>query len=501
MASNWAVYHRGVSNGGGQPRGFCRYFSNSDCMLLLHAASVWNNTAPTSTTDFTVGSADVPSNESSGQTYVAYLFAHNDGDGDFGPDGNADIIKCGSYTGNGNTDGPDIDLGFEPQFLIVKATDRSSNWYLWDTMRGLTVASSPNAPVYPNQNNAEYIGTTYVAPTSTGFNVTDSANDVNRSGENYIYIAIRRGPMAVPESATDVFEPITWSYSSNGEYTLSNLDYMDTFWHKRLDSSQDHMRYDRLRGTTARFRTDAAQEISDTNSWDTLWDNMNKFKYVSSAGSEWQGNQIGWAWKRAPNYFDVVAYTGNSTAGRTVNHNLGVAPEMMCVKKRNDGGYWRIYHKGLNGGTNPEQYGLNLNETVAEYDDNLLWNDTAPTASVFSLGTQGNVNFSGSTYIAYLFATLAGISKVGSVTHSGTTNVDCGFTSGARFVLLKRTDATGDWYVWDSERGIVAGNDPYLLLNSTAAEVTSTDYIDPLSSGFTITSSFTAGDYIFYAIA
>ena len=79
--------------------------------------------------------------------------------------------------------------------------------------------------------------------------------------------------------------------------------------------------------------------------------------------------------------------------------------------------------------------------------------------------------------------------------------MDCGFTSGARFVLLKRTDASGDWYVWDSERGIVSGNDPYLLLNSTAAEVTNTDYIDPLASGFTITSNFTAGDYIFYAIA
>jgi len=79
--------------------------------------------------------------------------------------------------------------------------------------------------------------------------------------------------------------------------------------------------------------------------------------------------------------------------------------------------------------------------------------------------------------------------------------VDCGFSAGSRFVLLKRTDATGDWYIWDSTRGIVSGNDPYLLLNTTAAEVTNTDYIDPLSSGFTITSSFTAGDYIFYAIA
>ena len=86
--------------------------------------------------------------------------------------------------------------------------------------------------------------------------------------------------------------------------------------------------------------------------------------------------------------------------------------------------------------------------------------------------------------------------------HSGSsTDVDCGFSSGARFVLLKRTDATGGWYIWDSVRGIVAGNDPYLLLDTTAANVTNTDLIDPLASGFQISGDFTDGNYIVYAIA
>jgi hypothetical protein len=115
------------------------------------------------------------------------------------------------------------------------------------------------------------------------------------------------------------------------------------------------------------------------------------------------------------------------------------------------------------------------------------------------------VNYSGDTYIAYLFASLDGISKVGSFSHTyGTdTTVDCGFTSGARFVLLKRTDNTGHWLVFDTERGIVAGNDAWLNLNLTGAEDSSYDFIDPLSSGFTIDGSgFVAtGSYIFYAIA
>jgi len=67
--------------------------------------------------------------------------------------------------------------------------------------------------------------------------------------------------------------------------------------------------------------------------------------------------------------------------------------------------------------------------------------------------------------------------------------------------MLKRTDDDGDWYLWDSVRGIIAGNDPYLLINTTAASVTNTDFIDPLASGFTITGSFTDGTYMFYAIA
>jgi hypothetical protein len=117
-------------------------------------------------------------------------------------------------------------------------------------------------------------------------------------------------------------------------------------------------------------------------------------------------------------------------------------------------------------------------------------------------------NNSGNNFVSYLFSTCAGVSKVGSYTGTATTKqIDCGFTAGARFVLIKRTDSTGDWYVWDTARGIIAGNDPYLLLNSTATEVTSTDYIDPYSAGFEISSTAPAainasgGTFIFLAVS
>jgi hypothetical protein len=212
-----------------------------------------------------------------------------------------------------------------------------------------------------------------------------------------------------------------------------------------------------------------------------------------------------WMFKRAPGFFDVVAYTGTSVA-HTEAHNLGVAPELMIVKNRTNGNgnqNWQVYSSTLGASAR-----LQLNSTDPVFTGTFIWNHTAPTSSVFSLSTSAFVNGGSDTYVAYLFASLPGISKVSSYTGTGADlNVDCGFSAGARFILIKRTDGTGDWYVWDSLRGIVAGNDPYLLLNSTAAEVTSTDYIDPLSSGFTVTSSAPAalnasgGTYIFLAIS
>jgi len=209
-------------------------------------------------------------------------------------------------------------------------------------------------------------------------------------------------------------------------------------------------------------------------------------------------------WKRAPNYFDVVAYTGNGTAGRTVSHNLGVAPEMMWVKGRSNSDNWSVYHKDLNVGSG--QY-LQLNVTQAAGTNSNQFTTTAPTSSVFSLGSDGAVNGSSTTYIAYLFASLDGVSKVGSFTGNGTTiNIDCGFSSSARFVMTKRTDAGSDWVVWDTERGIVAGNDGYLVLNDVNEENSSYDSIDTYSSGFSlnydgVATNISGASYIFYAIA
>jgi hypothetical protein len=220
---------------------------------------------------------------------------------------------------------------------------------------------------------------------------------------------------------------------------------------------------------------------------------------------------IGYFYRRAPGFFDEVCYTGTGSA-RTVAHNLTVVPELMIIKSRTSAVQsWYVYSSAIwgtsIGGTSGAD-GLRLNADLAATQNNTQLNNTQPTASVFSLGTVAATNENGATFVNYLFASCPGVSKVGSYTGTGTTQqINCGFTAGSRFVLIKRTDSTGDWYVWDSARGIVAGNDPYLLLNSTAAEVTSTDYVDTFSSGFEISSTAPAainangGTYIFLAIA
>ena len=109
-------------------------------------------------------------------------------------------------------------------------------------------------------------------------------------------------------------------------------------------------------------------------------------------------------------------------------------------------------------------------------------------------------------YIAYLFATCAGVTKVGTVSVSGATDVDCGFSSGARLLLIKRYDGSGNWIFSHNASGFPSGNNRYRTLNVSANPVTNADIIDPLNAGFTLTSNFTGvaggnGNYVFLAVA
>ena len=488
-STNWIVYHKDQATGYYSVLNSTAAQTNSGSVSYFSKyidGVGWQQTNPDADNIYIGYNYQTNGNT---DTMVAYLFASDAGG--FGDDGEENIIKCGSYTGNGSTDGPTIDCGFEPQWLMIKNTSGQDNWNMYDNMRGID-GTTTTRRLYADQSGSESDGFAAMALTATGFKITGTALG-NASGNNYIYIAIRR-PMKTPESGTEVFAPVSLGATTEPGF-ISNF-VTDFAIHRTVNEVGSRQVSSRMTGNKYMF-SDA------TNAEGTIgaiqWDFMNGSRVGNGTAN---ANEIQWMFKRATGFMDVVCYTGDGVAGRTVAHNLGVAPELMIFKNRTSTTSWPVYYKPLAGAYYPR-----LDNTDLWFGSS-FFNATDPTASVFSLGGGVSENEAPHTYIAYLFASLDGVSKVGSYTGTGADlNVDCGFSAGARFILIKRTDSSGDWYVWDSLRGIVAGNDPYLLLNTTAAEVTTTDYIDPLSSGFTVTSSAPAalnasgGSYIFLAIA
>ena len=473
-ADNWAVQHRSL--GGSK---YLRLNSTTEALTNAY----WDSTDADSAV-FRVGSnGEVNAN---GATYVAYLFAHNDGDGEFGGEADADIIKCGSFTATGDTS---IDLGFEPQWLLVKRTDSSENWKMFDSMRGF-VADYEDRNLIPNSSNAES-DDNFGKFESKGFQCEEG------SGKTYIYIAIRRGTK-VPESASEVFAMDTGDGSSNPAYFAGfPIDFAYT---KDKNNSANWLVSSRL--TQGRFLSFNTTNAESSNSV-MAFDYSDRWYDLTRPSNYYSG-----MWKRAPGFFDVVAYTGNGVVdpGQQLNHNLGVAPEMIWVKSRSSAASWECW---FNGFTTDGYIRLNSDGGKSSGGDYPRF-PVLPTETTFNVGGGSSANGSNEDYIAYLFASLPGISKVGSYTGNGSTGqtIDCGFTSGARFVLIKETSSANDWYVYDSERGITASADPYLKLNTTDAEATVYDGISPASSGFHITQvqytvaiNRNGAEYIFYAIA
>ena len=427
-----------------------------------------------------------------GDEYIAYLFADGD-EADaqiFGDDGDESIVKCGTYTSDGSTQV--INLGWEPQWLIVKRHDGTGSWYMMDTMRGFTAGDDDGiavAPVTLKANSADAEGgISKYKITSTGF---DWQSDSGDNGEEYIYIAIRRGPMKTPEDATEVFAIDYGNSSSTIPCWDSGFPVDLAFW-TYPGSGYAKQALSRLTDTKYLYANDTDDEANDP---DLTWDSN------AGWGKSWNTSTISWMFRRAPGFCDVVAYDGTGST-KTESHNLGVVPEMMFVKCRNSAENWIVYHSAL-GGT--KRMILNSSTDVAA--SILYWNNTDPTSTVFTVYGYDGVNGSSKTYVNYLFATCPGVSKVGSYAGTGSDiNVDCGFTSGARFVLIKRTNSTADWFLYDTTRGIVSGNDPYLKLNEDETEVTTTDYIDPLDAGFIANATSadintSGGEYIYLAIA
>jgi hypothetical protein len=263
----------------------------------------------------------------------------------------------------------------------------------------------------------------------------------------------------------------------------------DFIWNKIRSQAYDHNLVDSVRGPTLRLQSNStgaestlANGITSFNS-----DGYSLGSYVSTNGS---GESIvNWLWKEgATPGFDIVTYTGTGVAGRTVAHSLGVAPAMYILKNRGTTSNWPVYHKNAN--ANPQNGGLYLNATDAFITASGFWNNTAPTSSVFSTGAGADTNANGNTYVAYLFAEVAGFSKFGSYTGNGSADgpfVFCGFRP--RWVMIKvATGTTGEWIIFDTSRD-TSNVTSLRLFPSTSNAESSSATLDILASGFKLRTS------------
>jgi hypothetical protein len=329
-------------------------------------------------------------------------------------------------------------------------------------------------------------------------------------------------PAVIP---SEHFNTVLWTGNSSTQ-SITGVGFQpDLNWTKCRNTARHHWVSDSIRGVDKWLQT-SNTDGDGSNSVGLTSFNSDGFTYAYDSGNAKNVSgetYASWNWKangtgvsntngtitstvsaNADAGFSIVSWTGTGSNG-TIGHGLSSAPEMVIVKDRDGTGEWTVQHSGAGGGTKYSK----LNQSDSFSSNSTFWNDTDPTNTVVTIGSHWWVNTSGNNIITYCFHSVEGYSKVGSYTGNGSTDgtfVYCGFRPA--YVMVKRTDSTGDWYVWDSVRNeynLVTRN---LVPNKTNAEFvgTSNYTLDFTSNGFKHRGSggdvnASGGSYIYLAFA
>jgi len=293
------------------------------------------------------------------------------------------------------------------------------------------------------------------------------------------------------------FAPVIYTPTSYPAVTTGVGFQPDFTWWKNRVRAEGNILFDVLRGSNLFLRSNTtAADDTQTNGWVA-----NSDGWTSSSGSyTLNESYVAWNWKangagvtntagsitstvsaNTTSGFSVVTYTGTGS-NATVGHGLGVAPKFIITKKRSSTSNWATNDPSQ---SNPWSGALLLNSTNAFASSSAVWNDTAPTTTVFSIGTADATNISSATYVAYCFAPIAGYSAFGSYTGNGSSDgafVYTGFRPA--YVLIKRTTSAYDWWILDAARGTINAVKGRLYANASDAESTTYPYLDFLSNGF-----------------
>jgi hypothetical protein len=394
---------------------------------------------------------------------------------------------------------------------LYDATNRTLQVFDNGTSRG-TITGLPAGDVRPFVSASSSNGSpTFVA------NFGQTPFSYNQGGKALNTLNL---PAPTILKGNQYFDTLLWTSTATVKDVTGSSFQPDLVWVKSRSSSSAnegfHHLVDAVRGATrvlSSNSTDAEYWTGTNNSVQAFLPNG----FTAGDADGLNGNaMVSWLWKEGPTQgFDIVTYTGDGTSPRNISHNLGVIPAMVIVKTISAVASWVVKHQNLSSNNN-----VFLESTAAQSSPSNGYIQNLTSSSTFGVVSGGggvaNVNANGTTYIAYCFAAVAGFSAFGSYTGNGSadgTFVFCGFRP--RFVMVKRTDTSADWYIVDTARSTSGGNnviDQKLYPNLSAAEnggsgeTTSTNNFDILSNGFKCrttngNTNANGGTYIYVAFA
>ena len=315
-------------------------------------------------------------------------------------------------------------------------------------------------------------------------------------------------------------------YTGNGStQSITGVGFQpDWCWLKNRSATQHHQVFDAVRTATKRIYP--SSNAAEDTAADTLTAfDSDGFSLGANGGINGNGNDIvAWNWKangagssnsngsitstvsvNTTAGFSIVKWVGNGSAGATIGHGLGATPAVIIEKITSSTGDWLVYHHKNTSA--PETEFLRLSQNNATQDEQTIWNDQAPTSSVFYVGTESTVNGNGNNCIAYCFTEKKGYSKFGSYTGNGDTDGNFVYTGfKPAFVIFKVTNDADNWHMHDLERTTNGGNPLNKVLYPNLNNAEGSVDIDFLSNGFKCRSSNNAFNasgkpYVYLAFA
>tara|TARA_R100000231_G_scaffold129780_1_gene101273 strand:+ start:286 stop:1338 length:1053 start_codon:yes stop_codon:yes gene_type:complete len=321
----------------------------------------------------------------------------------------------------------------------------------------------------------------------------------------------------------DYFNTLLYTGNNTDNRAITGVGFRpDWCWFKLRNTDQQHELFDIVRGANKTIEADStAAETTNTNRLKSF--DSDGFTLGTSTAVNKNYNYVCWNWRAAnaqgssntdgsinttytsantTSGFSISKYNGNGSNGATIGHGLGVAPDLVIIKRTDTTSNWIFSNRKL--GFNKFLY---LNTTDAETTNSGPFNDTAPSSSVITLGTWNDVNNSSGTYVAYAFAEKKGFSKFGTYTGTGNANgafIYTGFKPA--MVMVRKSSGSGEnWNMFDNKRGGDGAIRKVLYANTIDDEENKTGGMDFLANGIKMRGTDgafnAAATYVFMAFA